>query len=306
MAIQSTPLIQACGLTKQFGSKTVVQGIDFQIQAGQCFGFLGPNGAGKTTTLKMMLGLSPFNSGSLKVMGYTIPQQARLMRARIGVVPQMNNLDVDFNVTENLLVYGRYFGLSKPALLRKIPELLAFVGLEQEARTAINHLSGGMQRRLVIARALINDPDLLILDEPTTALDPQARHLIWERLRFLRQKGKTLVLTTHYMEEAERLCNDLVIMINGTILAQGAPRDLIQRFVEPEVIEIQGLPATISPASLPTCRVETIGETLYCYTGQAALLLNWLAQQPQPLSFLHRPANLEDVFLRLTGRDLHT
>lgn len=300
------PVVEARALTKYFADKPVVQGIDFTIQAGQCFGFLGPNGAGKTTTLKMMLGISPITSGSLKVLDHPIPQQARPMRAKVGVVPQMNNLDVDFNVTENLQVYGRYFGLSQREINRRIPQLLEFVGLQHEPRTAINHLSGGMQRRLVIARALINDPDLLILDEPTTALDPQARHLIWERMRSLRQQGKTLVLTTHYMEEAERLCDELVIMVQGKILAQGSPRALIQRYVEPEVVEIRGDLPEQARSGLPACRIEVIGETRYCYTAQAQTLLVWLAQLPQQPAFLHRPANLEDVFLRLTGHDLNT
>ncbi|MFQ6022209.1 MAG: ATP-binding cassette domain-containing protein [Acidiferrobacterales bacterium] len=298
-------VIEARGLTKRFKDQTVVRGIDFRVPAGQCFGFLGPNGAGKTTTLRMILGQSPISAGSLQVFGLPVPRRGSDVRMRVGVVPQTDNLDPDFTVVENLRVYGSYFNFPKTALEPRIEELLRFVELSDRAHKRITTLSGGMQRRLTIARALINDPELIVLDEPTTGLDPQARHMIWARLRDLRQSGKTLLLTTHYMEEAERLCDDLVIMDHGNILDQGSPRALVRRHVEPEVVEIREAANSADELlnSLADCRAETIGDTVYCYTHDARPLVAQI-DGIDSLVFLHRPANLEDVFLKITGREL--
>ena len=298
------PIVRATGLRKRFGEAEVVCGVDLAIRPGRCFGILGPNGAGKTTTLRMVLGQSPLSEGRLDVFGLSMPEHGRAVRARIGVVPQTDNLDPDFTVGENLRIYGAYFGLSNAVLDARIDALLDFVELRERANTKINTLSGGMRRRLTIARALINDPDLVILDEPTTGLDPQIRHLIWGRLRDLRERGKTLLLTTHYMEEAERLCDDIVVMDHGRILDHGTPRELIRRHVEAEVLEIRGDDAT-AQRLLPANggRAEVIGDTLYYYTANARSAVASLEAEPN-LVFQHRPANLEDVFLKLTGRDL--
>ncbi|MEJ2685632.1 MAG: ATP-binding cassette domain-containing protein [Gammaproteobacteria bacterium] len=298
-------IIEARGLSKRFNQQPVVRDIDFTVPAGRCFGFLGPNGAGKTTTLRMILGLSPPSGGSLQVFGQPMPAQGRRVRARIGVVPQTDNLDPDFTVLENLLVYGSYFGMAPSQLSARSAELLAFVGLTDRAGAKTESLSGGMKRRLTIARALINDPELVVLDEPTTGLDPQVRHMIWQRLRELVRRGKTLLLTTHYMEEAERLCDELVVMDRGVILDRGSPAALVERHVEPQVLEIrsasQAVAATLSDGD--GCRVETVGDTVYCYTHDVAPAID-LLRADQGLTYLHRPANLEDVFLKLTGHDL--
>jgi len=299
------PLITARSLTKSFDGRVAVDGIDFDIQSGQCFGFLGPNGAGKTTTLRMTMGLTPVSSGTLSVFGLAVQQHASSIRRRTGIVPQADNLDPDFSVEENLQVYGSFFGLPRARQDRRIDELLEFVSLSGRRHARPDALSGGMQRRLTIARALINDPELVVLDEPTTGLDPQARHVIWGRLSELKASGKTLLLTTHYMEEAERLCDALVIMDQGRILAQGAPRDLVEQHVEPEVIELRGAAADIEAllATIPGCRLERMGSSLYCYTHQPAGLIEQLGHWPR-LRYIHRPCGLEDVFLRLTGREL--
>ena len=302
---QEDVVIDARGLTKRYREHTVVRHIDFSIRRGRCFGFLGPNGAGKTTTLRMILGLSPMDAGRLRVFGQAMPRGGRRVRRRTGVVPQLDNLDPDFTVAENLRVYGSYFGLSASVLAPRIRRLLEFVELQDRAGTRIGTLSGGMQRRLTIARALINDPELVVLDEPTTGLDPQVRHMIWGRLRELIRQGKTLLLTTHYMEEAERLCDELVVMEHGRILVQGSPRALIREHVEPEVLEIRARRERVSAAlgELPDCRRERVGDTEYCYCEDARPVVARLERDPG-LVFLHRPANLEDVFLRLTGREL--
>ncbi len=300
-----TAVIEARGLTKRFNDNTVVREIDFSVPPAQCFGFLGPNGAGKTTTLRMILGQSPLSAGSLSVFGLSVPRHGSKVRKRMGVVPQTDNLDPDFTVVENLRMYGAYFDLRGDGLARRIDELLEFVELADRAHAKIITLSGGMKRRLTIARALINDPELVVLDEPTTGLDPQARHMIWARLRDLRQSGKTLLLTTHYMDEAERLCDDLVIMDHGQIVDQGSPPQLIQRHVEKEVVEIREA-ATVANGlldSLSGCRTEWVGDTFYCYTDDARPVVAQI-DAIDNLVFLHRPANLEDVFLKLTGRDL--
>ncbi|MEK8089820.1 ATP-binding cassette domain-containing protein [Thermithiobacillus plumbiphilus] len=301
-------VLQARALRKAYGDRVVVDGIDLRIAAGQCLGILGPNGAGKTTTMRMMLGQAPTDGGSLEVFGEPMPQRAEHIRARLGVVPQADNLDPDFTVYENLRIYGRYFGIPAPQLAQRIPELLNFAELTDRANSPIAALSGGMKRRLTLARALINDPELILLDEPTTGLDPQVRHLIWQRLRSLRQAGKTLVLTTHYMEEAERLCDEVIVMDNGRILAQGSPQSLIHQYVSPEVVEIRAnhageLPDLDSlPAQLYRDR-EIVADTAFFYLDSAGPLLEAVRQVPG-ISALMRPATLEDVFLKLTGRDL--
>jgi len=298
------PVVDARQLTKRYDGKTVVDGIDLMIPAGRCIGLLGPNGAGKTTTLRMLLGQSPLSGGSLKVFGLDIPEHGRQVRRRTGVVPQNDNLDPDFTVAENLRVYGGYFDLPVAQLETRLRELLDFVSLSDRADARINTLSGGMKRRLTIARALINDPELIVLDEPSTGLDPQARHMIWSRLRELRSAGKTLLLTTHYMEEAERLCDEVVILDEGRLLEHGAPAALVRKHVEPEVLELHGDGALIRRtfAALDG-RLESVGDTFYYYAHDARAAVAHLEGQAA-VSFLHRPANLEDVFLKLTGRDL--
>ena len=293
-------------LRKSYGGREVVAGVSFALQPGECFGLLGPNGAGKTTTLRCCLGLTAPASGNIALVGRPVPQEAREARERIGVVPQFDNLDPDFSCAENLLVYGRYFGLHDKVIRSRIPRLLEFVGLAGKADTSIRILSGGMKRRLTLARALVNDPDLLILDEPTTGLDPQARHLIWERLKSLLADGKTILLTTHFMDEAERLCHRLAIMDEGRIIAQGSPRELIAGQIEPQVVEVYGEDApgwALAEAGRYAERCEVSGETAFCYVADPAPLLAHLAERPQ-LRALHRPASLEDVFLKLTGREL--
>jgi lipooligosaccharide transport system ATP-binding protein len=298
--------LEVRGLRKRYGELEVVAGLDVEIRAGECFGLLGPNGAGKTTTLRLCLGLTDPDAGDITMLGHPIPGEARAARARIGVVPQMDNLDPDFTVRENLLVYARYFGYRASDMADRIPALLEFAGLTARADTKIQTLSGGMKRRLTLARALVNDPDLIFLDEPTTGLDPQARHVIWERLRQLLNQGKTIVLTTHFMDEAERLCHRLAIMDRGRIIAHGTPRALIERHIEPQVVEAYGDGAAewaeAHGAKLAQ-RCERSGETVFCYASDAGPLVRALDQQ-KAVRYLHRPANLEDVFLKLTGREL--
>lgn len=297
-------IVIAADLTKKYGAYTAVDNIHFCVPKGKCFGFLGPNGAGKTTTLRMILGVTPKTGGELSVFGLSIPQHSREIRARIGVVPQADNLDPDFTVEENLRVYASYFGLRGHSVGYSIERLLKFAALEERAQAKTDTLSGGMKRRLTIARALINDPQVIILDEPTTGLDPQARHIIWARLEELKQQGATLLLTTHYMEEAERLCDELVIMDNGIILDHGSPNQLIKRHVEPDVIEIRGGDAKrFSLAEHENCRLERMGTSMYCYTSDPAYVLRQIHNN-HGLTYLHRPADLEDVFLKLTGREL--
>ena len=293
-------------LRKRYGDQEVVAGIDIELASGECFGLLGPNGAGKTTTLRLCLGLTDPDSGEIAVLGLPVPRNAREARQRIGVVPQTDNLDPDFTVRENLLVYGRYFSLPENDIQQRIPALLEFAGLAGRADARIQTLSGGMKRRLTLARALINDPDLIFLDEPTTGLDPQARHLIWERLRQLMSQGKTIFLTTHFMDEAERLCHRLAIMDHGRMIAGGAPRELISRHIEPQVVEVFGDGAAHFAETFGkqlSERCEKTGETIFCYTHDADALVHHLDRQ-NGLRYLHRPANLEDVFLKLTGREL--
>ena len=299
-------ILSARDLRKRYGDVEVVRGIDLSVERGRCFGLLGPNGAGKTTTLRLCLGLIDPDAGEIRVLGEPVPRRAREARLRIGVVPQFDNLDPDFTVEENLRVWGRYFGLSRAEVDRRIPALLAFAGLEGRARTRLQTLSGGMRRRLTLARALVNDPDLLFLDEPTTGLDPQARHLIWERLKRLIAAGKTIVLTTHFMDEAERLCDVLSIMDYGEIIAHGAPRRLIRDTIPQEVVEVygEGVAAWAAEHGQRLAeRCELAGDTAFCYTANARPLIDDLDAR-EGLRYLHRPANLEDVFLKLTGRDI--
>ena len=298
--------LTARGLRKSYGGQEVVAGIDLELKPGECFGLLGPNGAGKTTTLRLCLGLTEPDAGSINVFGLPVPRQARQARARIGVVPQIDNLDPDFTVRENLLVYGRYFDLSNASIDARIPALLEFAGLASRAADNIKTLSGGMKRRLTLARALINDPDLIFLDEPSTGLDPQARHLIWQRLRELLTQGKTIFFTTHFMDEAERLCHRVAIMDHGRMIASGSPRELIRAHIEPQVVEVFGDGAKAwahARSAALSERCEQTGETVFCYAHSVEPLLRDLEQRSE-LRYMHRPANLEDVFLRLTGRDL--
>jgi len=297
-------------LFKSFGNAkrplTVIEDLSFSLQRGECYGLLGPNGAGKTTTLRLCLGLTAPDSGSISLVGLSMPFDARKARTRIGVVPQGDNLDPDFTVEENLLVYGRYFGMPHSAIRARVPWLLDFANLRAKRHARIGELSGGMKRRLTLARALVNDPDLIFMDEPTTGLDPQARHMIWERLKSLLASGKTILLTTHFMDEAERLCDRLAVIDHGKLIAEGAPRQLIAEHIESQVVEVYGDNAAswAKSAGLGTAeRIEYSGETAFCYTNDAAPILAGLAGV-DGVRYLHRPANLEDVFLKLTGREM--
>jgi lipooligosaccharide transport system ATP-binding protein len=294
------------GLRKSYGENEVVRGLDFSIRRGECFGLLGPNGAGKTTTLRCCLGLTEPNAGSITLVGEPVPINARQARVRVGVVPQMDNLDPDFTVVENLRIYGRYFRLPDAVVRERIPRLLEFAGLSAKGGVSIRTLSGGMKRRLTLARALINDPELLILDEPTTGLDPQARHLIWDGLRQLVSQGKTILLTTHFMDEAERLCSRLAVIDHGVMIASDSPRALIAAHVEPEVVEVYGddVRAWVDARGRGLAdRLEVAGDTAFCYARDAAPLLADLVKT-SGLRYLHRPANVEDLFIKLTGREL--
>jgi lipooligosaccharide transport system ATP-binding protein len=299
-------VLRVDGLRKRYGQNEVVRGLTFSIHRGECFGLLGPNGAGKTTTLRCCLGLIDHDAGSIELVGRSIPDHAREARIRVGVVPQMDNLDPDFTVTENLVIYGRYFGIDRKTLDERIPRLLDFAGLASKGNTAIRTLSGGMKRRLILARALVNDPELLILDEPTTGLDPQARHLIWDGLRQLLSQGKTILLTTHFMDEAERLATRLAVIDHGVLIASDTPRELLAEHVEPEVVEVYGDEAKAwaeMHGRKLARRLEMSGETAFCYALDATPILNDLTGRSS-VRYLHRPANLEDLFIKLTGREL--
>jgi len=297
--------LEVSGLRKSYGELEVVGGLDLELEPGVCFGLLGPNGAGKTTTLRLCLGLTEPDGGSITMLGLPVPARAREARSRIGVVPQVDNLDPDFTVRENLLVYGRYFGLRTREVEAKVPALLEFAGLTARETSRIQTLSGGMKRRLTLARALVNDPELVFLDEPTTGLDPQARHVIWERLRQLTSDGKTILLTTHFMDEAERLCHRVAIVDRGRKIAEGAPRDLIAEHIEPQVVEVygEGVEEWAQAHGSLSDRCERTGETVFCYARDADAIVHQLEREPK-LRYLHRHANLEDVFLKLTGREL--
>jgi lipooligosaccharide transport system ATP-binding protein len=310
-------LIRARGLVKRFGDFTAVDGIDVDVAPGESFGFLGPNGAGKSSTMRMIGAVSPPTAGELRILGLDPAVDGPAIRARLGVVPQTDNLDTELTVEENLLVYGRYFGLPRAVVRARAAELLDFVQLADRARDKVEPLSGGMKRRLTIARALVNEPDVVLLDEPTTGLDPQARHVLWERLYRLKQRGVTLVLTTHYMDEAEQLCDRLVVMDKGRIAAEGSPAELIRAWSTREVVELrfplvegEGPEGHVSPLQPlvergAAARLEPLADRLLVYAddGDAALSAA-LATGVRPLSTLVRRSSLEDVFLRLTGRTL--
>jgi lipooligosaccharide transport system ATP-binding protein len=298
--------LEARSLRKSYAGKEVVAGVDIALAPGECYGLLGPNGAGKTTTLRLCLGLTAPDAGEIRLLGADVVAEPRRARARVGVVPQLDNLDPDFTVEENLLVYARYFGIAARDIRARIPALLEFAGLSMRAQSRINTLSGGMKRRLTLARALVNDPELIFLDEPTTGLDPQARHLIWGRLKQLLAERKTIFLTTHFMDEAERLCDRLSVLDHGRIVATGAPRDLIAEHIEPQVVEVYGEGAfdwAQGHGRALAQRCERSGETVFCYTHDATTLVRDLEGRRE-LRYLHRHANLEDVFLKLTGREL--
>jgi lipooligosaccharide transport system ATP-binding protein len=301
------PLLDVRDLTKRYGGSTVVEGLSFHIAPGECLGVIGPNGAGKTTTIRMCLGLTEPDGGEIAALGLRMPRDALAIKAQLGVVSQFDSLDPDFSCAENLLVYGRYFGLPERRVRDRIPQLLEFAALSHKGDARPVELSGGMRRRLSLARALVNDPRLLLLDEPTTGLDPQARHLMWERLQVLLQQGKSILLTTHFMDEAERLCHRLLVLDHGRKIAEGRPRDLIAEHLEPDVVEVYGNGA-LSLAESPelkamAARVEVSGETVFFYTQDARRLLDALTQHSGLRTF-HRPANLEDLFLKLTGRQI--
>jgi lipooligosaccharide transport system ATP-binding protein len=302
------PLIHAQGLTKRFGDFTAVDGIDFAVQPGEAFGFLGPNGAGKSSTMRMIGCVSPPSGGTLRILGMDPVHEGSKIRARLGVVPQEDTLDMELTVHENLFVYGRYFGLSRKEVRERAKELLEFVQLSERAASKVQSLSGGMKRRVTIARALVNEPEVLLLDEPTTGLDPQARHLVWDRLFRLKQRGATLVLTTHYMDEAEQLCDRLVIMNNGKIAEEGHPLELIRRLSTREVVELRfsAEPPAVEAATFDgqVARIEVLPDRLLLYTDDGDALVPVAHERLHPQSVLVRRSTLEDVFLRLTGRTL--
>jgi lipooligosaccharide transport system ATP-binding protein len=304
--MQTTPQLQCQHLNKRFGSNLVVDDLSFSLFPGECLGVIGPNGAGKTTTFRMCLGLTTPDNGSVTIFGEDMPKQALSIKSRLGVVSQFDSLDPDFSCAENLLVYGRYFGMKRADIDARIPSLLEFAALSHKANAKPGELSGGMKRRLSLARALVNDPQLLLLDEPTTGLDPQARHLMWERLQQLLQQGKSILLTTHFMDEAERLCDRLLVVDHGRKIAEGKPRDLIAEHLEPDVVEVYGGDTQAlahGPLRAQAQRVEVSGDTVFFYTQTAQSLLQALTAYPGVRS-LHRPANLEDLFLKLTGRQI--
>ena len=299
------PLLRISHLTKKFGDATVVDDLSLEIMPGECLGVIGPNGAGKTTTIRVCLGLSGRDGGTIEAFGMPIPERVLDAKKRIGVVTQFDSLDPDFTCAENLRVYGAYFGLSRAVIDERVPKLLEFAALQSKAGAKPGELSGGMKRRLSLGRALVNDPDLLLLDEPTTGLDPQARHLMWERLQNLLQQGKAILLTTHFMDEAERLCDRLIVLDHGRKIAEGTPRKLIAEHLERDVVEVYGDGAAAAGKAHAALaeRVETSGETVFFYVREAKQLLDALAAD-HGVRYLHRPANLEDLFLKLTGRKI--
>lgn len=303
-------ILSVTNLRKIYGAAdskhVVINDLSLVLKKGECYGLLGPNGAGKTTTLRLCLGLTAPDSGQITLAGKRIPEEARPARLHVGVVPQGDNLDPDFTVSENLLVFGRYFGIDDAKIQDRIPALLEFANLTAKKDARIGELSGGMKRRLTLARALVNDPDLIFMDEPTTGLDPQARHMIWERLKTLLGQGKTIFLTTHFMDEAERLCDRLAVIDHGQMIAEGSPRELIAQHIEAQVVEVYGENALAwgeSEGREKSARYETSGETVFCYTNDVQTLLESL-QTYSGVRYVHRPANLEDLFLKLTGREM--
>ncbi len=305
----SKPLISARGLTKNYGDFQAVAGIDFAEATGESFGLLGPNGAGKSTTMRIIAATSRRTSGELTILDLDPEERGPQVRAHLGVVPQQDNLDTELTVAENLYVYGRYFGLSKKYLKNKVEELLAFAQLEDKRDVKVDALSGGMKRRLTIARALVSEPDILMLDEPTTGLDPQARHILWDRLFRLKEDGVTLIITTHFMDEAEQLCDRLIVMDRGKIMAEGSPADLIKKYSTKEVLEVRfgsDRNKEVAPVIRELCdRVEELPDRLLLYVDDGEALLEEItAKKLHPNTSLVRRSSLEDVFLRLTGRSL--
>jgi lipooligosaccharide transport system ATP-binding protein len=306
----SAPVVAASRLVKRFGDFTAVDGIDVEVHPGEAFGFLGPNGAGKSSTMRMIGCVSPVTSGDLRIFGLDPAVNGREIRSRIGVVPQADQLDMELTVEENLIIYGRYFNLSRRQCRERAAELLEFVQLSDRAKSKVEPLSGGMKRRVTIARALINEPELLLLDEPTTGLDPQARHVLWDRLYRLKQRGVTLVLTTHYMDEAEQLCDRLVVMDQGRIVAQGSPRELIQQHSTREVLELRYGPGHNEEQANNLNglgeRVEVLPDRVLVYADDGEAILREVHERnAMPVASLVRRSSLEDVFLALTGRTLN-
>ncbi len=299
----SETLIQSKNLIKKYGDFPAVNGVDFEVKTGECFGFLGPNGAGKSTLMKMIYCFSPRTSGNLTVFGMDPDKKAPEIKNRLGVAAQSDNLDEEITVAQNLEIYGRYFGLAPARLREKIAELLKFMALETRADSKVDDLSGGMKRRLVIARALLNDPDLIILDEPTTGLDPQVRHLIWAKLRDLKKQGVTLLLTTHYMEEAQQLCDRLLVIDKGKVLVQGKPADLVKKHLKPFVMELPSSSKLPKGALMRNVRVESHEDRFFLYSASPSALEK--IAEASKKDFQIRPTGLEDLFLKLTGRDLH-
>ena len=302
-------LISARGLTKKFGDFTAVDGIDFDVAKGESFGLLGPNGAGKSTTMRIIAATSRRTSGTISILGRDPEEHGPQVRAHLGVVPQQDNLDTELTVTENLYIYGRYFGLSKKFVKKKVEELLAFAQLEEKRDVKVEALSGGMKRRLTIARALVSEPDILMLDEPTTGLDPQARHILWDRLFRLKEDGVTLIITTHFMDEAEQLCDRLVVMDKGKIMAEGSPAEWIKQYSTREVLEVRfgsERNKEVAPILREMCdRIEELPDRILLYVEDGELLLESIAAKKlHPNTSLVRRSSLEDVFLRLTGRSL--
>lgn len=304
--LTSVDMLQVDALHKSYGEQEVVSGISFEVSPGECFGLLGPNGAGKTTTIRCCLGLALPSAGKVQLAGYPVPKKAREARMHVGIVPQFDNLDPRFTVTENLTVFGRYFDLRRAECEARVPGLLEFAGLSDKRDASVDTLSGGMRRRLTLARALINDPRALFLDEPTTGLDPQARHTVWDRLRSLQTQGRTIIMSSHFMDEVERLCDRVAIVDHGRLIAIDSPRALIEREIEPVVVEVfgEGLQAWLDAHGLQhSIRVEKAADTVFCYCTDPEPLLRTLNGQ-RSLRALRRVATLEDVFLRLTGREL--
>jgi lipooligosaccharide transport system ATP-binding protein len=305
----SEPLIEARSLTKKYGDFVAVDAIDFQVAKGESFGLLGPNGAGKSTTMRIIAATARRSSGEIKILGRDPEEHGPQVRAHLGVVPQQDNLDTELTVSENLYIYGRYFGLSKSFVNRKVTELLAFAQLEEKKDVKVEALSGGMKRRLTIARALVSEPDILMLDEPTTGLDPQARHILWDRLFRLKEDGVTLIITTHFMDEAEQLCDRLVVMDKGRIMAEGSPAQLIKEYSTREVLEVRfgsDRNQEVAPLLRTMCeRMEELPDRILMYVEDGEALLEEItSRKMHPTTSLVRRSSLEDVFLRLTGRSL--
>jgi len=298
-------VVTARDITKSFGSLEAVKGISFDVHQKECYGFLGPNGAGKTTAIRMVYCYTPLSSGSLNVFGSDVSRDSRKIKSMVGVVPQNNNLDPDLNVIENLLVYSRYFDIPRAVAEHRARQLLQFLSIDERRKEQVELLSGGMQRRLIIARALINEPKLLILDEPTTGLDPQARHLIWQRLRELKTQGVTMILTTHYMEEAQQLCDRVALMDSGRIVEEGRPQELISRYAGKEVFQVRRIDVkpVLSMLDGLDFTHEIAGDTIFIYSDNSPEIGKRLIGMDN-VEVLHRPANLEDVFFRLTGKEL--